>query len=100
MAVVLLTTLSYNCVAVMAQPEQLFAQGNVSDGKSKLPQANDPASAPNGGTNQGVTPEEMKQCMKDWDSFTQMSQREWADSCRRTLRQPWDPALPKANPQQ
>jgi hypothetical protein len=60
MAVVLVITLSYNCVPVVAQPEQLFAQG---DTKSKLPRANDPPSPSNGGTNLSVTPEEMKQCM-------------------------------------
>jgi hypothetical protein len=68
MTVVLLTTVSYNCAPVMAQPEQLFAQGDISDG------------------NQSVTPEEMEQCMDAWDSSTQMSHREWAQSCRRTLR--------------
>jgi hypothetical protein len=36
MAVVLLTTLSYNCVPVIAQPEQLFAQGDISDGNQSV----------------------------------------------------------------
>jgi hypothetical protein len=71
MAVVLLTTVSYNCAPVMAQPEQPFAQEDIPDG------------------NQSVTPEEMEQCMDAWDSSTQMSHREWAQSCRRTLRESW-----------
>ena len=68
-AIVLLTMLSYNCVPVMAQADQPVAKGDSSD----LP----------------VTPKEMKQCMEAWDSFTQMSQREWAESCRRTLSESW-----------